>query len=420
MKNHKLIFKSILLGCLILTGCDVKKTKVVKKEENIVITVLAGQSTSDAGVEDMIDAALKDKFPNVKLEWECVDWGKNFDRAIRARFAAGDVPDIMVGKAQDVIAYESTGNLALLEQDCYENISEDSLDVVTVDGVVYGMPYNAAYQGVIYNKEMFERYHIDVPKTEEQLHSVVTLLEENDEIPFATHYSESWQIANMTMQYMTNGIFRENELWGDYFRKGEESFASSDVMKRYYENNRYILEHSWNDALVIDQYESDRRFANGEAAMNLTGTWSMQFIESENNTFGIFPYPNESGDAKLIRETNMTFMKSATTEYGDLIDDIFKTLIDDETLMEEMLEFTQASSVMKHGQPEIVNSLVEDIAYYMETEQMIDVGIGNTQLVWSFQNDIAIKQQEWLKGEETLENVLNYADKNRSESNASY
>lgn len=47
--------------------------------------------------------------------------------------------------------------------------------------------------------------------------------------------------------------------------------------------------------------------------MKVSGSWSIQnFLDiDENFDFGIFPFPNQAGDAKLIKETNMTFMKSA-------------------------------------------------------------------------------------------------------------
>lgn len=46
--------------------------------EEVTLTVLAGQSTTDAGIEDMIDEALAEKYPEITLEWECVDWGNDF------------------------------------------------------------------------------------------------------------------------------------------------------------------------------------------------------------------------------------------------------------------------------------------------------------------------------------------------------
>ena len=34
-------------------------------EENVTLTVLAGQGTTDAGIEDMIDEALAEKYPYI-------------------------------------------------------------------------------------------------------------------------------------------------------------------------------------------------------------------------------------------------------------------------------------------------------------------------------------------------------------------
>ncbi|OYO76173.1 hypothetical protein CG709_15870, partial [Lachnotalea glycerini] len=52
-----------------------ESTEVTTKspDELVTLTVLAGQSSTDAGIEDMIDVALAEKYPNIKLNWECVD-----------------------------------------------------------------------------------------------------------------------------------------------------------------------------------------------------------------------------------------------------------------------------------------------------------------------------------------------------------
>ncbi len=39
----------------------------------------------------------------------------------------------------------------------WEKSKKDALKEVTVNGAVYGIPYNAWYQGVIYNKDIFEK-----------------------------------------------------------------------------------------------------------------------------------------------------------------------------------------------------------------------------------------------------------------------
>ncbi len=399
-------------------GCA-SDPKEEKDESPVVLTVLAGQSTSDAGIEDMINDWMLERFPDVELEWECVDWGEGRDNQIRGRFAAGDTPDIMVGKAQDVQTYAGTGNLGVIPKKCSNLIKENALNSVTVSEKVYGMPYNAWYQGVIYNKDIFGSLGLEPPTTQEELDQIIGILEANDIVPFAAHFQESWKIGNTTMQFMMNDIFRSTQDWGDQFRAGKVDFQGNETIENCMLNNKKILDHSWNDALVINQFESDSRFTQGKAAMYLTGSWSMQFTNQYGTkiNFGIFPYPNATGDADLIKETNLTFMKSSHSSHGELIDDIFYALLSDEKLTQEILDFTQSSSVVKKDIKSVYrNKIQQDIDQFEDQDRVIDVATGNAQLMWSFQNSVANVQLSWLKNEIPLEEVLRYADENRMNS----
>lgn len=415
MRRKRLLMTIGIMLMTVLTSFGTREGDEPEREQ-IKLSVLAGQSTSDAGIEDMIDEWMEEEYPDVTLEWECVDWGDSFNSKIQGRIAAGDIPDIIIGKAQDVQTYARTGNLGEISEQCSRKIESWALDTVTSGGKVYGVPYNAWYQGVIYNKGIFEELDLEPPETEEELDQVTERLKEAGIVPFAAHFQESWKAANMTMQYMTNDIFRNTPDWGDQFRSGSQNFSGNEVIRRCFENNRKILENSWEDALQIDQFESDSRFTQGEAAMYLTGSWSMQFASQygEDQEFGIFPYPAQSGEAYLIRETNMTFMKSADSEYGDLIDAIFYDLLTAQDLAQEILAFTQSSSAIKGITPVYENKLQRDIDWYMENDKVTDVSVGNSQLTWEFQDKVAVQQLLWLRGETTLESVLQYADDSRA------
>ena len=105
---------SVLLAAAMITGTMTGTAVMVKADdEPVTLTVLAGQSTTDAGIEDMIDEALAEKYPNITLEWECVDWGNDFQPKMQQYMQSG-LPDIMIGKAQDVSTYAPQVFLAKL------------------------------------------------------------------------------------------------------------------------------------------------------------------------------------------------------------------------------------------------------------------------------------------------------------------
>lgn len=427
MRNKSTIRKIVSSGILFMTigllaGCNMEKTwnsqVVTKEDDQIVLTVLAGQSTSDAGIEDMIDELIKEQFPDVTLDWECVDWGEKFDSQIMGRFAAGDIPDIMIGKAQDVYVYAGSGNLAELNVKGMEKINPSALEAVTVNEKIYAMPYNAMYQGVLYNKGIFSELGLEIPKTMDDMRKVVDALNEAGVTPFAAHFQESWNVGNMTMQLFMNSVFNENPYWGDMFRQNMDSYTKNKTIKACMKQLPYILKNSWEDALIIDQYEADKRFSEEKAAMYLTGSWSLQSVyqSGEYDNYGIFPYPNDTGDAKLIRETNMSFMKSSMTEHSELIDLIFEAILQDKALMTEILDFTQTYSVVDGMDKSTQNIIDVDIANYEAENAITDVTKGNNQLVWSFQNDLAVEELNWLQGNCSLSKVLAFADRYRMES----
>ena len=133
-------------------------------EEEVTLTVLAGQSTTDAGIEDMIDEALAEKYPEITLEWECVDWGNDFQPKMQQYMQSG-LPDIMIGKAQDVATYAPQGVLGEIDDTYLDRGLDAARENVTIDGKTYGLVYNAMYQGVYYNKTMFDSLDIAEPKT---------------------------------------------------------------------------------------------------------------------------------------------------------------------------------------------------------------------------------------------------------------
>lgn len=405
------------------SGCgsfgENERTLVSKEDSGIVISVLAGQSTTDAGVEDMINEVLAEKFPEVELEWECVDWGNTFSSQIQGRIASGDVPDLIIGKAQDVIPYAKAGAIEAISLEGIEKIDNNVLNSISYEGEVYGIPYNASYQGVLYNKTMFEEYGLSVPSTREELTEVTKQLKLLGKVPFATHFQESWNVGNLTMQFLIGDVFQNEADWGNRFREGKCHFQNNPLLQESFEQSKFLLENSFEDALIIDQYESDKRFAEGEAAMYLTGTWSLQAIEqyaSDNNEYGIFPYPNAAGDAKLIKETNMTFMMGRGSKNKEQVEAILEELLSNEKLMQEILDFTQTYPVVEGVHISYQSCIHEDVDCYEEEGRVIDATAGNGQLIWTYQNGLAVETLDWLQGKKELSQVLSFADENRNDS----
>lgn len=380
--------------------------------ELVTLTVLAGQSTTDAGIEDMIDKALAEQYPNIKLEWECVDWGNDFQPKMQQYMQSG-LPDIMIGKAQDVSTYAPQGILGAIDSTYTSRVLDAASENVTLDGNVYGVVFNALYQGVYYNKDMFAENGWTVPTTVDELQVIIDACKAKEVVPFASHMVDTWSIGNVTMQFAMNDVFNNDPTWGDKFRAGEVSYSDSKEFQQAYQYNKLIFDNTYPETFSTEQTDCDAKMVLGEAAMKVSGSWSIQnFLDiNENFNFGIFPFPNKTGDSKLIFEPNITIMTSAASKNQEAINCVLDLLTGNKELATEIYDYTRTAAMLKDVTPTFVNPSQEDIDKYAEEGMIVDVTIGNNQLTWGgFQEENAKDIAAWLQGDATFEDTLKASD----------
>lgn len=416
MKQIMLVL--MLAAVLLLGGCAIMpQAEVEKQEERILLTVLAGESTSDPGMAELIRERIEKAFPNVELEWENVDWGERFSVRLNAMISSGETPDIIVGKAQDIQAFYPTGALGVFPDQLAQPLVDEAVQAGMADGKLYGLVYNQLYQGVLYNKNMFYRYNLAVPETEEELDAIIARMNKVGVTPFASHFQETWHTGNILMQFAIGDVFSKDPFWGDRLRAGDVSFTD-EPYRRCAQKVVAQYRNTWADAMSVTQSESDLRFANEEAIMYLSGSWSIQALQSvaPHRKIGLFPYPNQTGDAKLISEPNITFMKGATTAHDELIDDICAMLLGDAELAQTVCAFTQTDTCLKDVRVDSLGMIREDIERYRSEGRIVSASVGNNQLIWAFQYDCAELLLAHLRGEMTLSEVLLQWDALRGES----
>ena len=418
MKSKKVTSIILILAMVsaLLIGCGGNDSSGGTGEgstsENVVLTVLAGQSTTDAGIEDMIDAALAEEYPEITLEWECVGWGDDFQAKMQLYMQSG-LPDIMIGKAQDVATYAGLDILQEIESTYLDKGLDAARENVTIDSKTYGLVYNALYQGVYYNKGMFEENGWKVPETQAELQVIIDDCKEKGITPFASHMVDTWSIGNITMQFAMNDVFNTNPIWGDEFREGKISFLDSKEMQTAYEYNKLIYDNTFEETFSMEQTECDAKMILGEAAMKVSGSWSIQnFLDiDEDFDFGIFPFPNQTGDSKLIFEPNITVMTSKDTKHQDAVNKVLEVLSGNKELAVEILDYTKTASMLKDVTPTFANPSQEDIDRYAAQDKITDVTLGNNQLVWGgFQEENAKDITAWLQGDISFEDCLRASD----------
>jgi ABC-type sugar transport system, periplasmic component len=407
-----------LIGVLLIAVLLISAV-VYGESKKTTIKILAGTSTTDISLPDIITKAVAAKYPDISLEWEAVGWGSDFHNKMQQYIQSG-MPDIIIGKAQDVATYGNLGLLADLKGKSYLNkVLDAAIPGVTIKGETYGLVYNCLYQGVYYNRKLFAENGLKVPATQAELANVISKLKAKGITPFASHMVDIWSIGNITMQFAINDVFSKTPDWGDQLRAGKVSFINSAAYRKCYEYNKLIYDNTWKDTFSLQQTDCDTRMVQGKAAMKVSGSWSIQnFMNVDKNfDFGVFPFPNQTGDAKLIFEPNMTFMKSAKTKKSAAVDKVFAVITSDKNAALAFYNSSNTASMLKGISPTFPNPSQKDIEKYASQGKIIDANIGNNQLQWGgFQEENAKDIAAWLQGTGTLNDALKAADDRKANS----
>lgn len=156
-----LMITSALTGCAKPAETPAEAPAEAPAQEEIVeVDIFQFKVEIVEALEEAI-VVYESENPNVKINLQTVGGGDDYGASLRAQFQSGNEPDIYnVGGPQDVKDW--TEKLEDLSGEPWASEALDGvLSGVTVDGKVFGLPYNIEGYGLAYNKEIFKDAGID-------------------------------------------------------------------------------------------------------------------------------------------------------------------------------------------------------------------------------------------------------------------
>ena len=150
-----LLVAAITLG--MMSGCGSKIGAGSAEGDTVTINLYQNKSEIAGPLQKVADAYTKEH-PNVKINVESIQ-GNDYNTNLKAKlmgnnavdiFALGDNITNMMDYVEDLSA-----------EPWVKNAVDGSIDDVTVDGKVYGLPVSVEGYGLVYNKEIFKDAGID-------------------------------------------------------------------------------------------------------------------------------------------------------------------------------------------------------------------------------------------------------------------
>ena len=172
--------------------------------------------TTESDGKQIVDQAVKEtqkKFPNLKVVSSPMEDGA-YKTKMQVAINSGELPDIFMswggGSLKKYVDADMAMNLnSWLEENpevTNNFVSKTVFDPATFNDNVYGVPgHGIEIFATYYNKEIFEKYDLEVPETYEELKEVIKVLRSNDIVPFALANQEAWP-ASFYYMYLVDRI----------------------------------------------------------------------------------------------------------------------------------------------------------------------------------------------------------------------
>ena len=219
-------------------------------------------------------------YPNIKVE---ITTDTNYAEDSLTHLQSGDYETIMgiphIDKSDYSTYFLSYGDFDTMSQQI--NYAEERM----YDQEVYGVPFTATAQGIVYNKKVFEEAGItELPTTPEEFLADLKLIKENtDAIPLYTNYAAGW---TMGVWDMYTGI----SATGDSTYRNQKMLHTANPFKDTGDSTHpyavyKILYDAVAEGLTEDDYTTTDwegckgMMNNGEIACMVLGSWAVPQIK---------------------------------------------------------------------------------------------------------------------------------------------
>lgn len=327
MKKKKLVAlgMAVAMAASVLTGCSggsegggsaAEPTKTADGKTELEI--LSTKAENKASLESLINK-YNESQDQVKITLtQPADAGT----VLKTRMTKNDLPDMVsMGGDFNYAELQSAGVLTeISDADILETLNDSYLEMLyqlnkDQEEKSYGIPYATNSSGIIYNKDIFEAHQIQVPQTFDELLAACETLKNAGVTPFEFTYKDAWTI--LPVWNSAAPVLQPENFYTDR-KAGSTKFEGTHeaVMDIYLALEPYAQA----DYMGTSYDDGNKKFAAGEAAMMINGSWAITEIKKANAEINVdqFKFPTTNNAAENMVNSGVDVLFGITTSCGDV------------------------------------------------------------------------------------------------------
>lgn len=244
----------------------------------------------------------------VKIEVEVIPSGDAGENIRRVRVATKSLPDIFASSvgAKMYESYPAENVIDIKNQSWIGNLDVNFMAAASIDGAVYGVPLAPSnVGGVFYNKKVFEKLKLEIPKTWDEFLKACEVIKKAGIAPVAAPNSKTslTQVPFLMNYYY---VAQEDPAFAEKYTRNEIKLADSKTfvygLQKMYDLAKYGYLNE--DALATSVEDVAIMLGDGTAAMSIIRTNILATMEVLNPEkiydIGFFPLPDKNPNVRGV------------------------------------------------------------------------------------------------------------------------
>ncbi len=282
-----LFSKLLVFFCLTCCICG-----CTQKEDKTVVQFASWGSKSEIDILKPVLTDFEVKNPDIKIDFMHIP--QNYFQKIHLLFASNTVPDVIFINNLYLPVYANAGVLEPVANSVdLREYDENILKSLSWDGVLYAVPRDVSNLVVFYNKDLFDKYGVEYPRTDWTFEEFLTAAQKlTKDGAFGVSFEEEPLFFIPYLMSEGGGILSDDLsqviIDAEKSKKGLQFYA--DLRKKYHVAPR--AEESASATMA-------QMFLQGKIAMHLSGRWLVpKYREEAKFDWDIVQFPK--GDAGSI------------------------------------------------------------------------------------------------------------------------
>jgi len=356
-KEAKMKFPARAAALLLLTvlfllpeGCGNRRGSVPPARKEITLWHINVTNPTRQVVEEAV-GRFEDAHRDVAVRTEPTK-NDSYKQKLSQAMASGTVPDVFFtwggGVLKSFVDQRQVADLtAAVESDnVTRRLLPAALRFGTVRGKIYAVPMDVSAVVMWYNRDLFEKHSLRVPRTLDELKSVCADLRKAGVIPVALGNKDKWPGA-FYFVYLATRIGGTKPFTDAAARAPGASFEDPCFLQAGQRLQELVRLGVFNDGSSALSYDDARQlFVREKAAMMLMGTWILSDLRSDTkdaagdaasfldkvDCFAFPSVPDEHDQpGTIVGGINSAYAVSSRSRYPKESFDLLKELISDDT-----------------------------------------------------------------------------------------